>query len=161
MYEALASTVEEFVSVGLLKEEEELEPGVALATFGMPEQNGKFLPCWQRETPSILGQRGIRARLGRLASGEQMLLLFLPIPSIRKIMLLHVGFDTAIPEEKQLALLAGLLQAAAAGFGPPLPNAPAANFALMNEPENSSLTVLLQKLGFKEVWRQYEMLLKL
>lgn len=161
LYDASDQTIREAAPTVKLVEERELEPGVGLAALGMPEQNRDFPPCWQRETPSILGQRGARARIGRLESGERGLLVYLPIPSRRRIALLHAGFEIATGEKARLTLLSGLLRGAVESFGPASVNAPPASFSIMNEPEGSGLTTLLKKLGFGETWRQYEMVLDL
>lgn len=142
-------------------EVEDSEPGLALARFGLPEQDREFPPCWQRETASILGQRGAKAKVGRLPNGEVMLLCYIPAASRRKVAILQIGFEPALPEKAQNLLLGSLLENVVAEFGPPVVAAPAASFSLLNEPENSPLFHLLHRLNFSESWREYEMLLKL
>lgn len=161
LYEGAAATIQENFAAPTLAEERELEPAVALASFGMPEQNREFPPVWQRETPSILGQRGARAKMARLPSGERAVLLFLPNPIRWRASILHAGFDVATGEEARAALVSALLNSVVAEFGPATENTPAAGFNLLNEPEGTGLSGLLTKLGFTEHWRQYEMVIKL
>jgi len=162
LYAGLDNMVQEVIPAVELEEERELEPALALvAPGGLPEQNREFPPCWQCETPSVLGQRGAKARLARLSTGEQGMIIYVPQTARRKVALLQAGFDPSATQEAQAILLSSLLHSAAATFGPPAVDAPAASFSTLNEPAGSNLALLLEKLGFTETWHEYEMLLKL